>query len=935
MSVKQLREQYERRASAQLAPLGGPSPTRSSFDSVHSHSSANRQQRQASSSSSPSSPSVRLPATLLTVESPTKLFNPLGSVHVDDGSGTDSPSRRLERRPSDATTSTPSPTTRSEAPISSSTLPSASSTPTRNRQDSPTSVDQTGPELTATVVKQNDADHVAPSQSAVSPLIVSQPAPQKLLDDREPPLQPVTPSQRGDDSSTSGAVAGPSTLPAKHSSRSSGSSSKSILTMALQRAQSAVLLDSANNVPAAIAAYSQSVRLLQEVMARVEENAKRDEEKKAAAGMSDRSAPRPGESQDDFHKRLAKAEKRDKAKQDEARRLRVIHDTYKDRIRMLQTVLTPSAEPATLPASDEPRQPISAPLMTSASAISRSSRDGNRSISSFGTVSTPPASFSTARETADRVAAVETDTRGFGVSPSISDAARYSPQLDASSRTVARSPVAQAHPFAFAASAGASSDALKAGVLPSREAGGRIQAGSIPPASRTTSESRPTFSPRTSSLHFGSTNHSGAAQKASFASPSFSPPPSLGPEPDSYLQAQRSATDVSVHSRSASTLVNEITDSGAISQRRRIASGHDGDANVAQAQTRPSPQADVHDFAPSPDPSAPTSASLPSRFHPSRRPGLPSFNSEYLPQAPLLTTASRSRSGPGPEGANTRSSDRGDGPATVSTLARTKSNASEQGRHASRDSRQLSPRPPPSVGLTINAKLGKQQAPLASPVSPSRRPFHLLLQVLETLEGDGAYVSPRLYVPRQVWLQTGVKLPALETKVRMLDLLATGLESVREAATRWQHGRAEARTFLQELDSLEGLVDGIQSTLSKKLGLSTSTKKGPASFSSWSSKLTRSLDRVTNGRSLDHPATYIEALTRALQYVHLLDNHLTQCSDNSALYAGIAPRERDRIEQQLRRTSEFFGQVVCRFVMQDVGMLLDKYVKRAGSWFDS
>lgn len=46
-------------------------------------------------------------------------------------------------------------------------------------------------------------------------------------------------------------------------------SSKNVLTIALQKAQSAVLLDSANNVPEAIAAYRQAVRLLQEVMERI------------------------------------------------------------------------------------------------------------------------------------------------------------------------------------------------------------------------------------------------------------------------------------------------------------------------------------------------------------------------------------------------------------------------------------------------------------------------------------------------------------------------------------------------------------------------------------------------------------------------------------------------------------------------------------------
>lgn len=88
-------------------------------------------------------------------------------------------------------------------------------------------------------------------------------------------------------------------------------SSKNILTIALQKAQSAVQLDSANNVPEAISAYKQAVRLLEEVMERI--------------------APRNG--------------KRSRpSREEERRRLRVIHDTYADRIRLLSMIYSPDVD---------------------------------------------------------------------------------------------------------------------------------------------------------------------------------------------------------------------------------------------------------------------------------------------------------------------------------------------------------------------------------------------------------------------------------------------------------------------------------------------------------------------------------------------------------------------------------------------------------------
>jgi len=53
------------------------------------------------------------------------------------------------------------------------------------------------------------------------------------------------------------------------------SRSKTMLSIALQKAQSAVLFDSANNVSAALSAYRQTVRLLTQVIDRAADEADR------------------------------------------------------------------------------------------------------------------------------------------------------------------------------------------------------------------------------------------------------------------------------------------------------------------------------------------------------------------------------------------------------------------------------------------------------------------------------------------------------------------------------------------------------------------------------------------------------------------------------------------------------------------------------------
>ncbi|KAK4701592.1 hypothetical protein P7C70_g4638, partial [Phenoliferia sp. Uapishka_3] len=242
----------------------------------------------------------------------------------------------------------------------------------------------------------------------------------------------------------------------------------------------------------------------------------------------------------------------------------------------------------------------------------------------------------------------------------------------------------------------------------------------------------------------------------------------------------------------------------------------------------------------------------------------------------------------------------------------------------------FTPPPPQELALTV-------------PIPPLRRPFHLMRQILQSIE-SGAYVTPRLYVPKQMWSQTGVKLVAVETKVRMLDLLLTGLEGMEKSGEElirkegWkatERGREMevARGFAKELEDLEGLMGGIQSTLAKKLGYGTSGKKtGPTSFSAWSSKLSRSLDRVTNGRSLDSPATYIEGITRVFRLAQCIDIHLAALASEDYGYETLGKNEKQRIEKGLRRASDFFGQVICQFILRDLGIFLDKYVKRGGAW---
>lgn len=356
------------------------------------------------------------------------------------------------------------------------------------------------------------------------------------------------------------------------------------------------------------------------------------------------------------------------------------------------------------------------------------------------------------------------------------------------------------------------------------------------------------------------------------------PPPSLSPEAASRPRPTRSASlantpivtfNTSHENGSGLGLISSSTSQGTISQRRRPSPSRESiedlqQVNEPQDHDETEEATDTvnyilparqqgHERAPSAEPTVPSqfglapqsssgsyaSASLPTRLRTTsqpitKRPGMPSYSSEdSISSTPPLHISTQStgmplvfpRKPPLPSGINTQSA-----------VKRSDSFVSQHST-AERDSRLYSP----SIGndspafftftkgtLTSSSELLRtppMQASETTPVSTVRRPFHLLRQIQETLEGEGAYLTPRLYLPRQVWSQAGVKLVAIETKVRMLDLLRGGLEVVNRSGEAWVRGHSTASTYARELESLDGLMEGIQSTLSKKLGYGPTGKK--------------------------------------------------------------------------------------------------------------
>ena len=107
-------------------------------------------------------------------------------------------------------------------------------------------------------------------------------------------------------------------------------------------------------------------------------------------------------------------------------------------------------------------------------------------------------------------------------------------------------------------------------------------------------------------------------------------------------------------------------------------------------------------------------------------------------------------------------------------------------------------------------------APIPLELCPTEfllRPFWLMRALYQTIAHPrGGYLSTKLFVPRDVWRVKGVKIKSVEDKIANCDFLTAALLKLAQVDT------FDADAVLEEMQSLEGILEQVQTTLSKKLG---------------------------------------------------------------------------------------------------------------------
>lgn len=259
--------------------------------------------------------------------------------------------------------------------------------------------------------------------------------------------------------------------------------------------------------------------------------------------------------------------------------------------------------------------------------------------------------------------------------------------------------------------------------------------------------------------------------------------------------------------------------------------------------------------------------------------------------------------------------------------------------------------PPPPIHPENLPSTPASPLPPSPPTEHLRQPYHMMNLIRQTMTSKtGGYVTRRLHVPYEVWSQGGAKLSNIPEKVRVVEVLLSALEEIQNCSAEifgagnvssgmvlgiGSIGKKEGELWASKLEEFSGVCDGVVSNFGKKLAVGEGfvTKKS-GGINSWGGKLTRRFDKLTAGKNLDSPATYVQMLSRLFLQTQLLDEHTKAISSMpvAPAYAAFPIELRIALEAKLRHASEFFARVVLTFVVRDLSMLLDKYLKKCEKW---
>ncbi|KAK9363364.1 hypothetical protein V1504DRAFT_445848 [Lipomyces starkeyi] len=293
----------------------------------------------------------------------------------------------------------------------------------------------------------------------------------------------------------------------------------------------------------------------------------------------------------------------------------------------------------------------------------------------------------------------------------------------------------------------------------------------------------------------------------------------------------------------------------------------------------------------------------------------------------------------------------------------------------------------PSISTAARANTIRSHEALPTrPADPIARPFWLMRNIHTALTSpNGGLITDRLRLSPQIFLGTGVKLRSLELKISACESMNSALlhfeddpsvqgiiDLVREMdkvegrlqpilvpeGSDYTHGfgafgddfftptrKAAAATLYSgpgsDAASVRSASVASEPSSQKLLSwkkIKSWTVSGPKGTGGSTTSLAQSdtgtmteyyiprkdLDGKDAEESLRGPLSmYVNVLIVLFYRAQVIEQVPSLLSADN-----LPMQTKARVDLAVRRASEFFGQVICKFVLADIGELMDKYVKR-------
>lgn len=270
--------------------------------------------------------------------------------------------------------------------------------------------------------------------------------------------------------------------------------------------------------------------------------------------------------------------------------------------------------------------------------------------------------------------------------------------------------------------------------------------------------------------------------------------------------------------------------------------------------------------------------------------------------------------------------------------------------------------------------------PPITQASNPRRPFWMMRLLCQTMT-SGGMLTPRLHVPRHVWFQSGARFVSIESKFSACEQLYVGLKDCRLAVFgqnvapglyKKDEGKPQypldPGSVYRSLTTFETVMEVVKVDICKKLryldlsaggsapGGSSSSSGGTIGRSGSSGSLSsggtlgrtpgfgeegdqqeksvggmfKKLLLLTKGISafssqkterVADLSAYVALLVRMFSLCQMLDDWILYFENNQHSLKA-------RILESLERISQFFDSAILLFVMKDLNILLERYLRK-------